>query len=105
MTALSGSKERMHTYMSWKLKGCVPSTGIVKVIAKPQHGKLTPSNVEALIGHSRHRSNDPCIGKPMKGFRVDYQSEPGFRGTDTFKIEVTFGKRVPEIDTNTITVR
>src|SRR5258708_7454242 len=87
VSAPSGQKQRVHTYMSWKSKDCTANKGVVKVLSKPEHGTLMPSEVDAVIQRNRFRAQDPCIGKPMKGFKVDYQSEPGFRGTDSFKIE------------------
>jgi hypothetical protein len=92
----------MHVCMSWK-KGCVPNKAVVKVLAKPQHGTLTPGQVTATIMEPRRGSE--CIGTPMEGFQVDYQSEPEFRGTDSFKIQVKFGDRAPEIDTYTVNVK
>lgn len=100
----SGVMKRVHMYMSWKSKDCTPNKGIVKVLVKPQHGKLTPYEIDTVITRNRFKANDPCIGKSMKGFDVSYQSNSGFRGTDSFKIEATYGNRKPVIDTYKITV-
>lgn len=40
----------------------------------------------------------------MEGFRVEYTSMPGYRGTDSFVINVTFDKRPPVVDTFTVNV-
>lgn len=99
----SGSKQRVHMYMSWK-RDCAPNTGVVKVLMKPAHGKLFPSDVDAIVKQNRFRANDPCIGKPMRGFQVDYQSEPGYRGSDIFKIEASYGVNRRVIDVYKVTV-
>lgn len=65
----------------------------MKLLEKPQHGTLTPTQVDTVIRQNRFRPNDPCIGKPGNGFLVEYQSEADYRGPDLFKIEATYGKR------------
>jgi len=105
VTAISGQKSRVHTYMSWQTKDCTPNKGIVKLASKPQHGRAIPGEVDATIRHSRFRDNDPCIGKPMKGFSVEYQSDDGYHGSDTFTIEATYGNRRPVIDLYNVTVK
>jgi hypothetical protein len=40
----------------------------------------------------------------MKGFGVEYNSLPGYRGTDSFVIEFTSGQRPTELDTFTVSV-
>jgi hypothetical protein len=104
---MSGQTTSLHVYKSWKLSDCTSNKAVVRVLTKPQHGKLTPQEVETRIGTNRR---DPgtitqCTGKPTTGFRVSYQSASGFRGADSFTIEVTFGNRVPELDSYTITVK
>ncbi|MBR0831148.1 hypothetical protein JQ596_37140 [Bradyrhizobium manausense] len=99
----SGQRKQVASYAAWK-RDCTPDSGIVKAVSKPQHGKLFPGNTVAAIKRNRFRSSDPCIGTPMKKFTIDYQSAAGYRGTDTFTVEATFGKRAPEIDVYLINV-
>ncbi len=94
----------MHAYHSWG-SGCVARTGVVKVLTKPQHGKLTTRIVDSKVPRHRTRGATACFGKPIKAFQVDYTSRRGFRGTDSFKLEATFGSGLREIDTYTITVK
>jgi hypothetical protein len=103
-TARSGQSTHMATYRSWG-KDCSSRYGMVKVIAKPAHGTLRPSDVAATIGTSRRNPERTahCKGAPTTGFRVDYTSSPGFRGIDTFTIEFTFGRNV-DVDSYTVTV-
>jgi hypothetical protein len=104
-SAKSGQSTVMHVYRSWT-KDCQSKPGIVKVVAKPEHGTLKPTAVKSVIGVSR---KDPeksahCIGMPTDGFRVDYISEAGFHGSDRFKIQFIYGKNNNDIDDYTVNV-
>ena len=48
-TVIPGQTTRMKVYKSWNTRDCSPNTGIVKVLTKPQHGKLTPRKVAAKM--------------------------------------------------------
>lgn len=97
-TAPSGRATRMHIYKSWN-RDCEANGGVVKVVRKPKHGKLSHRAVQTEIGYARLRGFTRCTGTPIRGFQVDYQSNRGFRGVDTFVIEVTFGTRRRDVDT------
>lgn len=105
-TADSGLPARMHIYRSWK-SDCSANHGVVKVMTKPKNGKLMSRDVSSIIEVSRKNPErtSHCRGRSIRGFQVDYRSNQGFTGTDTFQIEVTFGKRKPEIDNYTVTVK
>jgi hypothetical protein len=96
----------MWIYLSWHSKDCSPNIGVVKLVRKPAHGALKTSQVNQQIavprGHSEENAH--CIGRVLPGFRVDYTSEPTYRGTDSFQIEVTFGKKHTDIDNFSINV-
>lgn len=104
MSARSGQLAQMHVYNSYN-SDCQSKRGIVKVASRPAHGTLTPSAAKARIGVSRYRPDltAKCVGLPTNGFRVDYRSEPGFRGTDQFVIEYDYGHG-PELDHYTVNV-
>jgi hypothetical protein len=104
-TVKSGQSTKMHVYRSWTTD-CKSKLGIVKVLSKPSHGTLTPTEVTASIGISRNNPERTahCKGQPTNGFRVDYVSDRGFRGTDHFKIEFTHGRYV-DVDNYTVDVR
>jgi hypothetical protein len=103
-TVSSGSKTTMHIYRSWKLADCSSEKGIVRPLIKPSHGKLTAGEGAGVVTGSRFVKNDPCVGKMMTGLQVDYESDLGFRGIDSFQIEVTFGNHSTQIDTYAVTV-
>jgi hypothetical protein len=102
-TAKSGQVTHMYNYHSWR-RDCSANDGVVKVVTKPQHGKLKPSTVMSLVKINRFRADDPCVGMMMKGFEVEYVSVPGYRGQDSFAIEITFGRRAPVVDTFAVSV-
>ena len=103
-TAQPGKTTRMFVYTSWN-KDCSSKTGVVRVVAKPRHGTLIPHrDVDTTIGRNRVKPNDSCYGMPTKGFQVDYTSKPGYRGTDSFVIEATFGTQATIVDTFTVIV-
>jgi len=101
-SAKSGQSTKMHIYRSWTAD-CQSKLGIVQVLSKPSHGTITPTEVTAPIGVSRWNpeSTAHCKGVLTNGFRVDYVSAPGFRGTDQFQIQFRSGNNV---DTDNFTV-
>lgn len=102
--AHSNVSTRMYTYFGWD-KNCQSTTGIVKLVSKPLNGELKTSEVEDTINISRHtQKTSKCAGTPIKGFRIDYTSNPGFKGNDRFVIEVRYKNKKPELDTFTVTV-
>lgn len=104
--AMTGQPTEMWVYLSWHRKDCSPNIGVVKLVRKPQHGTLKTSQVDSTITNPRDRErNAHCIGKPAPGFRVEYTSEPNYRGPDSFQIHVTFGTKRPEADNFTVNVQ
>ena len=85
---------------------CLPLSGVVKLLIKPNHGKLTTSQVDRIINNSRFTGRSVCAGHPGKAFQIRYTSDPNFRGFDSFTVRATYGweNRVV-IDTFTITVQ
>src|SRR5688500_9199800 len=89
-TVASGKQTRMTGYYTWT-RDCVPTSGIVKVVRKPEHGTLSTRIVPVTIGRGQLYGREDCAGTPAKALQVDYKSKPGFRGTDTFELDITFG--------------
>ncbi len=72
---------------------------VTSLTTRPQHGKLTPRRVTAVARQNRFSTyGAACLGKSMPGFEVDYTSTPGYRGTDSFAIEVIYGNRNPILE-------
>jgi hypothetical protein len=90
----SGDNTVVHGYVHWNKNDCSSRTGIVRVVSKPRHGKLIPSEEDGTIRRNRFKPDDlTCVGKPIKVFKVYYQSDTGFHGQDRFTIEATYSKR------------
>jgi hypothetical protein len=100
----AGVLTTMYTYHSWNAGDCSSKSGIVRVLTKPQHGTLSHTDDVSAPSRNRFRPDDPCIGKPMNGFRVQYISAPGYRGTDSFVVEVLFPGRPRIVDSYSVIV-
>lgn len=105
-TVASGENVSMHHYRSWG-RNCEGNGGQVKLLTKPQHGKLTTRTVDSRIRINRFArgGGTPCTGQPIKAFEVNYRSNPGYRGPDSFTIEMTTGNGQRDVDTYMINVQ
>jgi hypothetical protein len=102
-SAKSGVPTTAYTYHAHN-RDCGAKFGIVKVVTKPQHGKLIPVRDVSTLKGNRFKPTDPCIGSAIPGFRVEYTSTPGYVGIDSFVIEYTTGKQ-DTLDSFTIHVQ
>jgi hypothetical protein len=107
-TAYPGVATGMHSYFGWDPNTCQPLSGVVKLLTKPKHGRLTTRQVDRAIYRSRFatgRFRSVCAGHALKAFAISYTSNPNFHGVDSFSVRATYGwqNRVV-IDTFTITV-
>ncbi len=102
-TVASGQTAQMSNYRSWNNK-CVSTPGVVKVLTKPRHGKLSTRIIDTTIGSPRIKRKVDCRGVPTKGFQVNYTSDPGFHGTDNFSLDITWPTHA-DVDRFTITVQ
>ena len=82
----------------------MPNHGLVKVVTRPRYGKLVPRRESIVATRGRHADTSHCVPLKVNGFQVYYRSERGFRGRDSFTIEVTWGARRNEIDHYTVSV-
>lgn len=104
-TATSGQPKRIAAYHSWEPDSCSSLSAKINVVSKPAHGVLIPRVVSHTITTSRFGTVRNCAGKPIKALQIEYKSVAGYRGTDTFTIDVTFGwEGRRDIDTYTVTV-
>jgi hypothetical protein len=93
----------VHT--AWDPRYCTSVFGVVKVSVKPQHGRLSNHLVDATIPQSRFGNSGHCLGRPTKGFAVYYTPAPGFHGTDTFTLDLSWpaiGKQATDMYTVTV---
>jgi hypothetical protein len=102
---ISGKPTRVHAYHSWDPSTCKSNSAKMTVVSRPAHGILIPHVVDHVITNSRFGPVGHCHGKPIRALQIDYKSEAGYRGNDSFIIDVTFGfEGRRDIDTYTVTV-
>jgi hypothetical protein len=103
LTVPAGRTTFVNIERSWD-RDCVSNGGIVKVLTKPQNGRITNRTVNSAIVHSRFSPVGSCFGKAIKGFAIYYSPKQGFHGIDSFTLEKTFGSGKQVTDTYTVTV-
>jgi hypothetical protein len=105
-TVTSGQPKRIAAYHSWDPHSCNSLAATMNILVKPAHGVLIPRVIPWTITTSRFGPVMNCAGKPIKALQIEYKSTPGYRGTDTFTIDVTFGwEGRRDTDTYTVTVQ
>lgn len=103
--AQSGVPKVVWRYVGYNPKDCSERGGVVRIVTKPQYGKLAKMRVVAPHLSDRLNPNSRCIGKMVAGLQVTYTSAPGYRGTDRFVIERVLWDGQVDTDTFVITVR
>jgi hypothetical protein len=88
----AGVSTEVAHYTSWDGHTCEANGGAVVLQSKPQHGTVTPTSAPRTFFHGS-RGGTRCAGggRVYPAFVVFYKSERGFRGTDSFSIEVRLG--------------
>jgi hypothetical protein len=105
-TAVSGRPTRVAAYHSWDPNSCASLAATMNVLVQPAHGVLIPRVVPHVITTSRFGTVAHCTGHSIKALQIEYKSAPGYRGVDTFTIDVIFGfEGRRDTDTYTVTVR
>jgi hypothetical protein len=104
-TVSAGQTTKMHAYQSHDDSDCAATVGVVKVLSKPSHGKITHHAVNSIIMFDHWgKLHTHCVGTPVRAFQVDYTPAPGFHGVDKFSLDVTWGRATHDIDTYTVNV-
>jgi hypothetical protein len=87
----SGRTSDVHTYRPWD-NSCRSAFASAKLMVKPQHGIMshrysssTIPEVDRLSGRKTR-----CFGKPVTGFVVTYTPARGYRGIDTFTLDMEY---------------
>ncbi len=104
-TVSAGQTVQVHVYRAWG-KYCATVLAVAKLSVHPQHGKVSHHLKPSRIPASRFGGVDHCYGRPTTGFAVIYRPSAGFRGTDTFTLELDWAViRRRSTDTYTIIVK
>lgn len=104
-TVPPGRTTQVKIYRTWNPSDCSSAPGIVKVIAKPEHGKLTSGSVPSTIPMNRLSGKNQCLGKPITGFAVSFTPAPGYHGPDSFTIDVIYERHAPISDVYNVVVQ
>ena len=99
----SGKTIEVHVYHS-EDETCASTSGVVKVLAKPEHGRIANSATTSTITVNRRGRRARCPGT-RSVLQVTYTPAPGFRGFDHFSLDVTWGNGAHIVDTYTINVQ
>ena len=100
----SGETKIVWRYANWT-KDCTPEGGVISVKTKPEHGKLTKNPGPVMLTRPRFQEMVHCLGQTREGMIVSYTSDPGFRGHDSFVLEVKYPGHPTDVDTFTIMVQ
>jgi hypothetical protein len=105
-TVSSGKTSTVFTYTPWDLF-CHSAPAVAKLIVKPKHGTVSHYLTSATIPKINRLTGaeTPCAGKPATGFVVTYTSASGFRGVDTFILDVDYpssGRHATDVFTITV---
>jgi hypothetical protein len=102
--AASGQPKTVYVHRNWG-KNCEEQGGVVIVVGKPIHGRLSRRRVVQTMENQGSRTSDThCNGQVIPGLQVQYTSAPGFRGTDSFTLQRTLPNGRVDVDTYTIEV-
>jgi hypothetical protein len=106
-TVPPGKPTRVAAYHSWDPTTCASLSATMNVQANPKHGTLVPHVTTTTIRTTRIGTGGvgQCYGHAIKALQIDYKPAPGYRGPDSFIIEVIFGyTERRDTDTYNITV-
>jgi hypothetical protein len=103
----AGKTTVVFTYRPYHRWTCDGASGIVKLLDKPQHGRvahhLRPSTIPTMSRFTHGPTG--CPPNPTTGFAITYTPNPGYHGPDRFSFDVDFTEnRRREIDVFTIFV-
>ena len=104
----AGQTSDVFMYRPWN-NSCTSTYARAKLVAKPQHGfvshRYVTSAIPAVDRLSGRRTR--CVGQPVTGFVVTYTPARGFRGMDSFSLDMHFPSSTSRpllVDTFTILV-
>src|SRR5215213_11368167 len=87
-TAMAGKVTKIDEYTGWN-NDCSFLTISVDVSSPPSHGTVTSKVARGRITNAAVGSAGRCFGRPTRVLQVYYRARPGFRGTDTFAVDMT----------------
>jgi hypothetical protein len=103
-TAIAGKSTKIDEYTGWN-NDCSFLTISVDVSSPPSHGTVTSKVARGRISNAAVGSAGRCFGKPTRVLQVYYRPRAGFRGTDTFSVDMTVRGQPTKTFTYAVSVR
>ena len=101
--AASGEPKTVYVYRNWD-KDCRERGGVVRVVTKPEYGRLSRERVVATMKTQGRSLDTHCNGVTIPGLQIQYTSARGFRGIDRFTLERTLPNGRVDVDSFTMEV-
>jgi len=79
-----------------------PGPVSLNLVTRPEHGDFSSAEASDLISNSPYPK---CNGKSTQGTLVNYQSNLGYTGSDSFTVEATFANGKKKQTKFNVTVR
>jgi hypothetical protein len=103
-TAVAGKSTKIDEYTGWN-NDCSFLTIRVDVSSPPSHGTVTSKVARGRISNAAVGSAGSCFGKPTRVLQVYYRGKAGFRGIDTFSVDMTVRGQPTKTFTYAVSVR
>jgi hypothetical protein len=103
-SAPSGKSAKIDEYTGWN-NDCSFLTINVNVSSPPSHGAVTSRVARGRITNAAVGSAGSCFGKPTRVLQVYYRSRAGYRGTDTFSVDMSVRGQPTKRFTYAVSVR
>jgi hypothetical protein len=90
-TVPSGVKTKIDHYTGWN-DDCSFKSLDIQVTTPPAHGEIASRIANGVIpSDAKIGSSGVCAGKPTKVLEVYYKSARGYKGPDSFTVDMSFG--------------
>ena len=103
--ALSGKAQVVQSYMSLNADCSSSGKSVVRIVEAPTHGNITIADDVAYPWFEKENQRYVCNTKQVPATNVTYQSDPGFIGTDTMKLDVFFPNATFRTDVISVSVK
>jgi hypothetical protein len=103
-TAVAGKSTKIDEYTGWN-NDCSFLTIRVDVSSPPSYGTVTSKVARGRISNAAVGSAGSCFGKPTRVLQVYYRGKAGFRGIDTFSVDMTVRGQPTKTFTYAVSVR
>jgi hypothetical protein len=100
----AGSTTKIDHYTGWN-NDCSFLMINIDIIQKPSHGTITPRVSQGQITNANIGSTGSCLGKPSRVLEIYYRAAKGFRGQDSFSVNMRTPNSAPVTYVYSVTVQ